>query len=128
MVISDLSVNTAYVWKNGKRTDQPRTDEDGRIVSSLRGVVLMSDSEFFSGDLEGCSVFITDTTVPEGLRLGDCFHLSGDLTIRNTDGFSLGATFTGSIDKDKPILRLQSQASSSGGSHRRPMATGEGVK
>lgn len=121
MVISDLSLSSAYLWKNGKRTDEPRTDDKGRVLYSLRGVVLMSDSPFFSGDLEGCSVFITDSVVPEGLKLGDCFHLVGDLMIRNTDGFALGATFTGAIDTDKPVLRLQSEApSSSGGAHSRP--------
>lgn len=98
-----LSQAPAYEYRDGKRTDTQKTDDNGHPLYRMVGVFPIIANQVF----EGCVVHTTSTFTDQSVQIGQRLSAHGTLTVR-AGGYGLGGTYVCTLD-----------ASNEGGEHRK---------
>lgn len=98
-----LTQTPAYEYKDGKRTDEQKKDDNGRPLYRIVGAFPIVANQVF----EGCVVHTTSTFKDQGVQIGQRLPAHGTLSVRSND-YGLGGTYVCTLD-----------ASNEGGEHRR---------
>lgn len=88
-----LSQTPAYEYKDGKRTDEQKTDANGCPLYRVVGAFPIIANQVF----EGCVVHTTSTFKDQDVQIGQRLSAHGTLTVRSND-YGLGGTYVCALD------------------------------
>ena len=88
-----LSQTPAYEYKDGRRTDTQKTDDNGHPLYRIVGAFPIAANQVF----EGCVVHTTTAFKDQSVQIGQRLSAHGTLTVRSSD-YGLGGTYVCTLD------------------------------
>lgn len=98
---SSLQATPAYVYKDGKKTDQVRTWR-GQPIYRLRGALPLIDGEVVPDGF----IYVTSENVPT-VSVAQVLTLEGEISLRAARGFGLTCSLVGSLTSENEDFSLE---------------------
>ena len=98
---SSLQALPAYVYKNGKKTDEQRTWR-GHPVYRLRGALPLIDGEVVPDGF----IYVTSENLPP-VSVAQVLTLEGEISLRAAKGFGLTCSLVGSLTSENEGFSLE---------------------
>ena len=98
---SELQALPAYVYKNGKKTDEQRTWR-GQPIYRLRGALPLIDGEVIPDGF----IYVTSENVPP-VSVAQVLTLEGEISLRAAKKFGLTCSLVGSLTSENESFSLE---------------------
>lgn len=95
-----LETSPAFVYENGKKTDNQRVHK-GKKIYRLRGALPLISGEVVPDGF----IYLTSASVPE-VKVGKIIEFSGEISVRAAKGFGLTCSLVGALNSEDAEFSL----------------------